>query len=1086
MEDIKKENIINQESPDLGKKTVAVPKPETNIGIDTDNEFFENIIGVGEAQAIDISEINSFSQISNNRETLYHVLDTMAEDPIIASMLEIYTEDATETNDTGRIVWAESSDSNVAKYVDFLLKSLNVDKNIYRWVHSLIKYGDVYLKLFHQSDFEDDLFINNENKTKLNEEFNKIQNETTEALNEDIVIRAYSGDDKLVNYIELMPNPGEMFELTKFGKSFAYIRTNTIPTGINNSQKINSAYYTYKFRRQDVQIFNAVSFVHGALQDDTPRLPEQIQIFRNDVNIDNPDSEAYTYTVRRGQSILFNVYKIWRQMMLLENALLLNRLTKSSILRVVEVEVADMPKERVGPHLQRIKSLVEQKSSIAVGDMMTEYTNPGAMENNVYVPTHNGIGAIQTQQIGGDVNVRDIADIDYFMNKMYGAMKVPKQYLGCLRGNTDILLLNGHHTTVEDMYKDKDLYIGKGIMAINKDGSLQPTVIKDIMLTKLDTGFYRIHLDNGDYVDVTHDHRMMLRDGNYILAEDLQVGDSLMPYYDYVKEGRRYVLDNALGKYRPQYRVVAESVWEIPNGYQVHHKNSIKIDDDFDNLIPLTISEHCSEHLDMLHNANKVKSQARREVGLGTAHAGAKIINNGIRQYWIHDEDELPVGYSYGRLPFTEEHRQNMSKASKGVPKNYDCVKNFGNDFSKKSQETKRIRKESGLYDEQYKNKSEELKQRAIDGTGWFSKEAMQKKYARIPENRRNHSRYVRCLCCGSIHEIKCNDDWYNDYLEEKVFWFCSKDCAKLNGSGKLARSYQLFLAAGEDANKYEYLRWHSSSRPDTYFKYESLEERLPYIDNYTPECNHKVVGIEYIDVHEPAYDISVEADCHTFALPCGIFVHNCTDDATGFNGGTSLSIVSSRYAKTIKRIQATTCQMLTDVLNILLIDRGLDSYVNKFTLRMQPPVTQEELDKRDNTSAKIALSDDVLRMLDGIEDPIIKLKITKALLANAISTTEVIDLIQEYIDSLETHEENTEDDFGDMSESSDFGDLSDFDNDFSGGGGSVNSALDAFDTSAETSNDNAFADFEGADTSTESSLPTPDDLGVGDMSDML
>ena len=631
MEEVKQE-YIDRESEDIGKKINPIPKPEPNIGIDTRDEFYDNLVDAGTAQAIDIGAFNSFSQISQSRETLYLVLDTMGEDPTIASMLEIYAEDATETNDQGQIVWAVSSDATIAKYITFLLKSLNVDKNIYAWVHSLIKYGDLYLRLFHQSDFTDGLFEHGEDSEELYKSFVASQNQRN-TLNEDVVIRAYEKTDKLANYIEMVPNPGEMFELTKFGKSYAYIKTNTTPTSSNRNGVFSSAYYTYKFKRQDIQVFSAVDFVHGALQDDTPRVPEQVQIFRND-DVMSTDDSAYTYTVRRGQSILYNLYKIWRQMMLLENALLLNRLTRSSILRVIEVEVADMPKERVGPHLQRIKTLVEQKSSINEGTSMSEYTNPGAMENNIYVPTHNGVGAIQTQQIGGDVNIRDIADIDYFKNKFYSAGKIPKQYLGD-------------------------------------------------------------------------------------------------------------------------------------------------------------------------------------------------------------------------------------------------------------------------------------------------------------------------------------------------------------------------------------------------------------------------------------------------------------TDDATGFNGGTSLSIVSSRYAKTIKRIQSVICQTLTDAINILLIDRGLDNYVNKFELHMQEPVTQEELDKRDNTSAKVALSDDVMRIVGDIEDPIVKLKIMKALLSNAITNTEVIDLIQEHIDELEKQEAEQEsvessDDFG-------FGDM----------GGE--SDFDFGDLGSDTGGtDDAFSDFTGGDAAPdtdfggEDTLPSPADLGAGDMSDML
>jgi hypothetical protein len=59
------------------------------------------------------------------------------------------------------------------------------------------------------------------------------------------------------------------------------------------------------------------------------------------------------------------------------------------------------------------------------------------------------------------------------------------------------------------------------------------------------------------------------------------------------------------------------------------------------------------------------------------------------------------------------------------------------------------------------------------------------------------------------------------------------------------------------------------------------------------------------------------------------------TDDAAGFSGGQSLSIISSRYAKMIKRIQNTLIQMLYDLVNLFLVDRNLTSYINKFTLKM-------------------------------------------------------------------------------------------------------------------------------------------------------
>ena len=612
---INKDNLYKDAEQVYGKKIAPKPKNKVNIGIDIDNEFYDSIVSDGESSVVDINRLNAFTQITNSRETLYDVLDTMSEDALISAILETYTEDATESNEQGDIVWCEASDEKVLKYVKFLLKSLNVDKHVYAWVYSLCKYGDVYLRLFRESDFSDSLF-DKQAQTSLNEKFTSAQN-TSESLDESIVLKAYRNNDKLVNYVEMVPNPAEMFELTKFGKSYAYIKTNSIPKMTQNETSTILNYNLYRLKRNDVQIYNAVSFVHGCLQDDMPRFPEQIQIF-NTYDMENED--AYIYSVRRGQSILYNSYKIWRENMLLENALLLNRITKSALLRVIEVEVADMPKDKVRERLQRIKSLIEQKSSINTGNMMSEYVNPGPMENTVYVPTKGGVGALNTQQIGGDVNVRDIADIDYFKNKLFAGLRVPKQY-------------------------------------------------------------------------------------------------------------------------------------------------------------------------------------------------------------------------------FAE------------------------------------------------------------------------------------------------------------------------------------------------------------------------------------------------------------------------------TDDSAGFNGGTSLSIISSRYAKTVKRIQAAIIQMVTDAINILLIDRGLDSYVNKFSIKMQPPVTQEDLDRRDSLSSEIGLVDDVLRMLDGVENPIIRLKILKSLLANVISNSEVIGLIQEQIEELEKAEEEQ----GSEEGSDDiFAGLEDDDL----GGSDDLGGLFGSDSGGDD-----FSDLGGEE---EESLPTPSEAGGG------
>ena len=417
--------FINDENQ-YGKKIKPIPKQKPEIGVDTTNNFFDNIINAGLQSKLDISEIQSFTQASQSRNLIYDLLDTMCEDPTIAAVLETYAEDATEYNDQGQIVWCESSDSDVASYVNYLLNTMNVDKNVYRWIHSLCKYGDLYLRLYRESEYEDPVFGEiDENSNSINP---SIYNDKKKTLNEDIKIVAYKNNDNYVHYMEMYPNPAEIFELTKFGKTHGYIEAETLTkTKVDNLQM---PVYQYKFKQRDVKIYDAKTFVHACLEDNTSRTPEEVDIILDSNNANSNTETSYSYTVRRGQSLFYNVFKIWRELMLLENSILLNRLTKSSITRVIGVEVGDMPKEQVGPHLQGIKQLIEQKSAINVGKSMTEYTNPGPIENNIYVPTHNGIGALSTQQVGGDVDVKSLADLDYFKNKYFGALRVPKQYFG--------------------------------------------------------------------------------------------------------------------------------------------------------------------------------------------------------------------------------------------------------------------------------------------------------------------------------------------------------------------------------------------------------------------------------------------------------------------------------------------------------------------------------------------------------------------------------------------------------------------------------------------------------------------------------
>ena len=415
------------------QKVKPINKPKPEVGVDLTQSLLDNIIEGSDIGKVDISSIDALNQSAQNREQIYQLIDSMSTDDTISAVLETYAEDTVQPNDSGQTMWVESNDPKVLDYTSWLLESLNVDKHLYQWAYCLITYGDVYIRLYRKSDYGNDLlFQNNKRNQKLNEALNK------ESLNEDVVLKVYSQNDPYIPYVEMVANPGEMFDLQKFGKTYGYIKA-----PVNVIQQTSDEMYTYltryKMNKKDVEIYDAMSFAHACLENTNQRQPETVDIFLNDdLKTDSYDynyssEENYSttsYSVKRGQSILYNSFRIWRELNLLEMSALLNRLTKSSLVRVLNVDVGDMPKEQVRAYIQRLKEKIEQKSAIDVNKSMQSYNNPGPIENTIYVPTHEGKGAISASTIGGDFDPKSLTDIEYFRDKLFGSLKVPKQFFG--------------------------------------------------------------------------------------------------------------------------------------------------------------------------------------------------------------------------------------------------------------------------------------------------------------------------------------------------------------------------------------------------------------------------------------------------------------------------------------------------------------------------------------------------------------------------------------------------------------------------------------------------------------------------------
>lgn len=404
-----------EENQYIGKniKVEAPEPPQTDI--DVNKSLEDAILTAAQTGNLKTDIFESFSSSAQTRETEYELIDTMAQDSTIAAALETYAEDITQANQNGDIFWAEANDSDIAAYINYLLKKINIDKQAYPWALMLVKYGDVYVRLLRNSDFENSRLFNN-------------KKQPNQQLHEDVNLNISKDSDHYALSVEAIANPNEMFELTKFGKSMGYIKAG-VNVQKNYGSNNNSYFTTYNIRNKDVDIYAPTDFVHACLESSTTRTEEELDIFFNDEDYSN-QTNAETFKVRRGAGILNDLFKVWRQLTLEENAVLLNRVTRSSVVRAIQMEVGDMPVNQVTNVTSKVKNLIEQKASLDVGKNMSEFTNPGPIENTIIIPTRNGKGALTINQIGGEVDPKQLTDLDWFNNKLFGGLKIPKQYFG--------------------------------------------------------------------------------------------------------------------------------------------------------------------------------------------------------------------------------------------------------------------------------------------------------------------------------------------------------------------------------------------------------------------------------------------------------------------------------------------------------------------------------------------------------------------------------------------------------------------------------------------------------------------------------
>lgn len=269
-----------------------------------------------------------------------------------------------------------------------------------------------------------------------------------------------------------------------------------------------------------------------------------------------------------GSSIIEAARRIWRQLILIEDAMLVYRVVRAPERRVFYIDVANIPPENVPMYVE------EQRKNLRSNQVVDRTTGRVDLRYN---PLCNSLKTLIKLQDGRTLTLANV------INEWDA-------------GNNDMWAYS------------VDL----------KNKKLVPGKISWAGITRRDAEIVRVHIDDSTWYDCTPDHKWLLRNGEYKAAESLLPGDALMPLY--VKSTTKEEGHNIIGyekiydPFTQQYilthrnNVIATQGFDAIKGNVVHHADFDKKNNNPSNLVPMTWKAHFRLHGDEAAARNRSPS----------------------------------------------------------------------------------------------------------------------------------------------------------------------------------------------------------------------------------------------------------------------------------------------------------------------------------------------------------------------------------------------------------------------------------------------------------------------------------------------
>lgn len=350
--------------------------------------------------------VSKLRQVNDAYKVQLAEYDSMDDEVIIQAALELYADNATQVDSkTGRVVTITSDDESLQSELNDLMDILDIDKRVWNWSYNLAKYGDVYSRVISLDKLESKLKTLNSNTD------DNLQLQSVEKLN---------NSDSTDFILEDVIDGSVILDLYEYGQRVGF------------AEEDQSEYSHLKMKQRkglDLLLHSPNSFIHFTLARTSQY--EFLELLDHSNQDEHGDPLVHKYTVQRGMSMLEGVRSIYRILQLLEDSLLAARIAKAEFIRIYNIEVGQSTPEKTTEIVNAVKGQFD--SRVTFDPKSGRYQSNKSIRpigDGIFNPTREGSGSISVETLGGDIQVKDIADMEYFNNKLFAGLKIPKSLLG--------------------------------------------------------------------------------------------------------------------------------------------------------------------------------------------------------------------------------------------------------------------------------------------------------------------------------------------------------------------------------------------------------------------------------------------------------------------------------------------------------------------------------------------------------------------------------------------------------------------------------------------------------------------------------